>query len=194
MPRPLRVSVFAVLLPALLSTALALALAACRTAPELPVIAQIDELRLTTSLGGEMTAADLDGSLHVVDFIFTSCQMACPLMTAKMKALYDDLAEVDQVRFLSISTDPANDTVEVLHDYANRFGIDEDRWTFGRVDKEELVRLSEKEFLLGARNLPAGHSLKFVLVDHERRIRGYYDSEDAEQLTELRRALDSLLP
>lgn len=172
---------------------MALTVAACRPAPELPVYGQIDELRLETSGGAEVVAADLDGRVHVVDFIFTSCQMACPLMTAKMKRLHDDYAAVEDLGFLSVSTDPANDTVEVLADYARRFGADDSRWIFGRAPQEELVRLSEKEFLLGAAGFPAGHSLKFVLVDRERRIRGYYDSEDPEELAELRRGLDRLL-
>ena len=174
--------------------ALAVLLAACWAEPELPVIARIDELRLETSLGGELTASDLDGRVWVVDFIFTSCQMACPLMTAKLKKLSDDYAGQSELAFLSVSTDPERDTVEVLHDYAQRFRVDESRFVFGRVEGEELVRLSEKEFLLGAAGYPAGHSLKFVLVDRKRRIRGYYDSEDPEDLAELRRGMDVLLP
>ncbi len=168
-------------------------LAACGPAPELPVLAQIEKVRLETSLGTAFSGEDLEGSLHVVDFIFTSCPMACPLMTAKMKRLYDEFAGNDGVRFLSVSTDPATDTVEVLHEYAGRLGVDETRWVFGRAEVEEVVRLSEKEFLLGARGFPAGHSLKFVLVDGERRIRGYYDSEEPEELEQLRRDLESLL-
>ena len=171
-----------------------LLVAACRPVPELPVIARIDELRLETSLGTEITATDLEGKVHVVDFIFTSCQMACPLMTAKMKQLYDDYAGESELGFLSVSTDPANDTIEVLHEYAQRFGVDENRFVFGRAPMDEVVRLSEKEFLLGATGLPAGHSLKFVLVDRDRQIRGYYDSEDPEELEELRQGLDALLP
>ena len=168
-------------------------LTACRPAPELPVLATVDEMTLTTSLGGELTAADLEGTLWVVDFVFTSCPMACPLMTAKMKRLYDEFGAGEELRFLSVTTDPANDTVEVLHEYAGRFALDEERWVFGRAPGDELVRLSEQEFLLGAAGFPAGHSLKFVLVDRQRRIRGYYDSEDAEELEALRRDLVGLL-
>ena len=165
----------------------------CRPAEELPELHHIEQVRLETSLGEELVTGDLDGRVHVVDFIFTSCQMACPLMTAKMKSIYDAYAEVPEVAFLSISTDPATDTVEVLHAYAERFGIDERRWAFARAPDDELKRVSEEEFLLGAAGFPVGHSLKFVLVDRERTIRGYYDSEDAEALERLRRHIDLLL-
>lgn len=172
---------------------LGLTLTACAPAPELPVFGRVEEIRLDTSAGGTLSTGDLDGRVYVVDFIFTSCQMACPLMTAKMKKLADEFAAAPDLRLLSVTTDPGTDTVEVLHEYAARFGIDESRWIFGRAPVEELVRLSEKEFLLGASGFPAGHSLKFVLVDRDRQIRGYYDSEDPGELETLRRDLEFLL-
>lgn len=177
---------------AALALATALLAAGC-AGPELPVLGKVENLRLETSRGGVLETSDLDGKVHVVDFIFTSCQMACPKMTTAMKRIYDEFEAAEDLRFLSVSTDPGTDTVEVLHDYARRFGVDEERWIFGRVEGEELVRLSEKEFLLGASGFPVGHSLKFVLVDDERRIRGYYDSESEEELTELRQELRRML-
>ncbi len=171
----------------------AAALAACLPVDELPVFAEIEELELETSRGEHISESALDDRVHVVDFIFTSCQMACPLMTARMKELHDELAGDDRVRFLSVSTDPEVDTVEVLRAYAREWGADPRRWIFARAPVEEVVRLSEKEFLLAAQDLPLGHSLKFVLVDSKRRIRGYYDSEDASEMARLRRELAGLV-
>lgn len=170
-----------------------LATGACGTPPELPVYAVIDDLVLETSLGERLTDEDLEGRVHVVDFIFTSCGAACPVMTAKMRRLYDEFADVDRVGFLSVTTDPERDTVEVLHDYARGLEVDERRWRFGRAEMSEVVRLSEKEFLLAAAGFPVGHSQRFVLVDGERRIRGYYDSREAGDLETLRRDLARLL-
>lgn len=166
--------------------------AGCGPAPELPVITTIDDLRVETSAGGLLTGADLDGSVWVADFIFTSCQMACPRMTDQMRRLAEEIDD-PALRLLSISTDPATDTAEVLRAYAERFDADPARWVFGRVEQPELERLSEKEFFLGAADFPVGHSLKFVLIDRERRIRGYYDSDDPEEMETLRRAVERLL-
>ena len=165
----------------------------CAPEPELPVYSTIGRLELETSSGERITVEELDGRVHVVDFIFTSCPMACPMMTSRMKQLYDEHRDAEELRFLSITTDPLHDTVEVLHQYAVERGIDEQRWLFARIDPTEVARLSEKEFLLGAAGFPAGHSLKFVLVDGERRIRGYYDSQSDEEMAALRTDLARLL-
>ena len=72
-----------------------LSLAACRQPAELPVFAQIEDLRLETSLGDELTAGDLDGKVLVVDFIFTSCTAACPVMAVKMKQTMSSRASME---------------------------------------------------------------------------------------------------
>ncbi len=166
---------------------------ACRAPSELPVYAVIDELALETSLGHELSAQGLEGTVHVADFIFTSCNAACPVMTTKMRQIYDEFADVEGVRFLSVTTDPERDTVEVLHEHARNLGVDESRWLFARAPMEEVVRLSEKEFLLSGTGFPAGHSQRFVLVDRKRRIRGYYESREAADLARLRSDLARLV-
>ena len=175
---------------------LALSASACSdnaaSTDPLPVFHTVEKLELESSLGETVTAADLQGSLVIADFIFTSCPMACPAMTSQMKRLYREF-EGENVRFLSITTDPQTDTREVLHDFAQSLDVDERRWIFGRTDETEVRRLSEKEFLLAAAGFPAGHSLKFVLLDQARQIRGYYDSDDLDDLERLRKELAELL-
>lgn len=172
---------------------LAFGASACGAPAELPVYAEIEQVRLMTSLGGELTAESLSGKVHVVDFIFTSCGAACPTMTAKMKRLYEEFEVEPEVRFLSVSSDPDRDTVDVLHEYAAELRVDESRWLFARAEMEEVKRLSEKEFLLAAAGFPIGHSQRFVLVDRERRIRGYYDSADLADLERLATDLSRLV-
>lgn len=168
-------------------------LVACGPRVDLPVIKELPELDLELATGGRLARADLEGRFHVVDFIFTNCPAVCPRMTASMAELYREYADTEEVRFLSISVDPENDTPEALRAYAERFGVDDDRWLFARGPLGEVQQLSEKGFLLAARDLPFGHSTRFVLVDLEARIRGYYDSDDAESLERLRRELTALL-
>ena len=50
---------------------------------------------------------------------------------------------------------------------------------------EEIIELSEKGFYLSAALLPAGHSTRFVLVDKERRIRGFYDGTNIEEMNKI---------
>lgn len=131
----------------------------------------------------------------MADFIFTRCGGACPAMTARMARLRRELP--DEVVFVSFTVDPANDTPEVLARYAANFKADV-RWRFLTGPQRDLYALSTDGFKLAAMEVPpsqqkAGegdgpflHSSKFVLVDREGEIRGYYDSEDEDELKNLR--------
>lgn len=143
---------------------------------DLPVIATVPEFTLTERSGEPVSHTDLPGTLWVVDFIFTNCQGACPVMTREMSELYELYSNSEKIRFLSISVDPERDTLEVLRNYAQSHGVTDDRWLFTRGPIEDVVRISEQGFLLPAENLPMGHSTKFVLVDENSYIRGYYDA------------------
>jgi protein SCO1/2 len=110
-----------------------------------------------------------------------------------MQELYESFRGSDDVRFLSISVDPERDTLEVLRDYADSLGVDDERWLFARGPIEDVVALSEKGFLLAAANLPMGHSTRFALVDRDGGIRGYYDSRDEASLKTLKNELRGLV-
>lgn len=171
--------------------ALLLHLMACGAELDLPVIHTIPDFELTEASGEPFAREDLLGRYHLVDFIFTECPLACPAMTAQMKAIHDAFPS-DQLGFVSISVDPDNDTLEVLREYRNKLGVDARRWSFLRGEVETVRTISEKGFLLAASNLPYGHSLRFVLVDPEGRMRGAYQSDDPEHMAELRRVLSTI--
>ena len=54
---------------------------------------------LTAHDGKPFSSDSLDGSIWVVDFIFTNCAGPCPLMTQRMALLQEKLADVEGVRF-----------------------------------------------------------------------------------------------
>lgn len=164
-----------------------------RSVADLPVYSTVPEFSLTERSGEELTRDDLLGNYWIVDFIFTSCPDVCPMMSARMQELYEAFRGSDDVRFLSISVDPERDTLEVLDDYADSLGVDDERWLFARGPIEDVVALSEKGFLLAAANLPMGHSTRFALVDRAGQIRGYYDSRDEASLKTLKNELRGLL-
>lgn len=66
----------------------------------------------------------------LLQFIFTSCQTICPMLTAVMAQAQDELRRVDaDTRIISISIDPDHDTPERLQQYAAKFGAEGD-WLF----------------------------------------------------------------
>jgi protein SCO1/2 len=161
--------------------------------PAPPRLGALPAFQLTERSGRPLSLADLRGRPWVADFIFTQCGGACPAMTARMARLRREVPA--DVPFVSFTVDPAHDTPEVLSRYAATFRADES-WRFVTGGQKELYELSVGGFKLAAMEVPAGeraaggdgpflHSSKFVLVDAEGVIRGYYDSTDEEALRTL---------
>jgi protein SCO1 len=185
-----------VLVGAALVAAAAIAVLAGRVlgrAPEPPRLGALPDFRLTERSGRALSLADLRGRPWVADFIFTQCGGACPAMTARLARLRRDLSA--DVASVSFTVDPAHDTPEVLARYAAAFHADES-WYFLTGPQKDLYDLSVGGFKLAAMEVPpadqaAGgdgpflHSSKFVLVDAEGVIRGYYDSTDEQAMRAL---------
>lgn len=166
---------------------------ALRFDPEPPVVLNtLPEFRLTASTGESFGSRELAGSVWVANFIFTRCVSICPGLTEAMSRLDRRYAEAGiDVRLVSVSVDPDHDTPEVLAAYGREHGIDPRRWTLLTGAQEPLRELVQQGFRT-AMGIPeatgnlvdVAHSGKFVLVDGQGRIRGYYDS-DGEGLDEL---------
>ncbi len=191
---PLRSLVLRGLLGALAAAVLvaAVALQAPKTAPP-PVLGALPDFRLTAHDGRPFTRDGERGRPFVADFIFTTCGGICPAMTARMAQLQHRLPE--GVAIASFSVDPEHDTPEVLARYGRDFQAGP-RWRFVTGERDALYRLATEGFKLAAMEVPPGerqpggdgpfvHSSKFVLVDGQARVRGYYDSEDRAALEEL---------
>jgi protein SCO1 len=151
----------------------------------LPVLGMTPEFNALKQDGKLFSHHELLGKLTVVDFIFTGCRDACPIMSTNMADLYQQYKGNQEVQFVSISVDPARDSLSVLQKYADSFGVDNDQWVFLRLPIDEVIKLSETGFMISASDLPEGHSSKFVLLDKEARIRAYYDGLDAASLKKL---------
>ena len=186
-PHPARIALlFLVTLFALMAISIVIVRSARASIADMPVISDLPEFSLIDQKRRPFTRADLNGRIHLVDFIFTSCPAVCPTMSTNMQQLYGAFEGSDEVRLLSITVDPETDTPEVLADYAQRFGVTDDRWLFLHGSIEDVVELSEKGFLLAASGLPAGHSTRLALVDDKGQVRRYYDSLSEESLRVLR--------
>jgi cytochrome oxidase Cu insertion factor (SCO1/SenC/PrrC family) len=171
-----------------------------RSVQRLEPFGTIPDFALLERSGKSLRLGDLRGTVWVADFIYTSCRDTCPLQTAEMAKLQEDFKQKMAVRLVSISVDPEKDTPEVLSHYADRYKADANRWLFLTGGKDEIRRLVEEGFRLSAPMSDGSgtdgvilHSPRFVLVDKEARIRGYYDSRDGEALARLRKDIATLL-
>lgn len=192
----------------------------------LPVLGQVADFKFTERSQNTLAAADLRGKVWVADFIFTSCQKECPLMSAEMQKIQAAFEQQKQLKLVSFSVDPAVDTPARLQEYAQHFKANEN-WLFLTGKREALHQLAKDSFKLPvvdlnatiehdhgqndpahasehnahgehkahndtARSTPEAsasspflHSQKFVLVDSQLQIRGYYDSTSPEELAQL---------
>ncbi|MDE2511283.1 MAG: SCO family protein [Elusimicrobia bacterium] len=132
----------------------------------------------------------LRGRVWIADFVYTRCAGPCPMLSANMAGLQKRLPK--SVGLLSFTVDPDHDSPEVLTEYARKFGADPQRWWFVAGDKPSLVKLFRDGFQIAVAESAAApegqnvaHTTKFVLIDGEGRIRGYYDGDDNASLAKL---------
>jgi len=163
-----------------------------------PVLGEVPDFALVNRDGQTVRRADLLGAPWIADFIFTRCGAACPMMSLRMARLERELPQDLGLRFVSYSVDPDYDTPKVLQDYAESFGAP-GRWLFLTGDKRAIHRLSKEGFKLAVDDTtpvnedePILHSTRFVLVDGEGRIRGYYEAFDEEAVKKLMRDVEAL--
>src|SRR5689334_19109693 len=165
-------------------------------------LGRVPAFSLLDQRGQTVTDRTLRGGPWVANFVFTRCPSACPLLSAKFKALQGELGDLKGVRYVSISVDPEHDTPPVLAAYAQRFSADTSRWWFLTGPLAEIEKTVVRGFKvhIGKPTPQAGdptlidimHGEHFVLVDREGTIRGYYRADEAG-LDELAQALRALL-
>jgi protein SCO1 len=151
----------------------------------LPMLGSVPPFEGVNQDGTPFGLPSLQGKISVVDFMFTNCPGICPVMSGNLAKLYNSFSSENSLQFVSISVDPDRDTLAALQDYARGFGVNDSRWQFLWMPQADVVNLSENGFKLTAQNLPSGHSNRFVLVDQQGRIRGYYDGTDDNDVAKL---------
>jgi protein SCO1/2 len=174
------------LVTAILLSALVLS---CNRASNLETLYPVPDFSLTDQTDQPVSLHELKGRVWVADFIFTNCGGTCPVMTEKMRKLQEALPA--DIRMVSFTVDPARDTSKALAAYAAEHGATRERWLFLTGDKQALYDICIKGFKLpllddeGTPLEPIMHSTRFVLVDKQGQIRGYYSGTEEEDLKRL---------
>lgn len=141
----------------------------------------IPDFAFTDQAGEEVTPATFHGKVYIVNFFYGGCPKVCPAMQQQMLRLYERYKDDDQVKLLSITLDPAQDSVAFLKDYASKLGVESNHtWHFVTGDKGKIYVLAQKYFFLTAiedEEEPGGiaHHPFLVLVDKAKRIRAFHD-------------------
>jgi protein SCO1/2 len=150
----------------------------------------IADFSLTNQNGETVTQKDYEGKIYVADFFFTTCPTICPIMTDNMVRLQEILKDNNHVKLLSHSVTPEIDSVPVLKAYALKKEVNDKKWNMVTGDRIQIYDLARKSYLV-AQTDPDGddyamiHTENFVLVDTKRRIRGFYDGTNWEEMEQL---------
>ena len=158
---------------------------------------RIGDFSLTNQNNKNISHLDYDDHIYVADFFFTTCPSICPIMTENMVYLQSLVNDLTEVKLLSFSVTPEIDTPEVLKAYAQQKGINDSRWNLLTGDKKEIYKLARQSYLVVQEDGNGDehdmiHTVNFVLIDKQRRIRGYYDGTQREDMEQIRADIDIL--
>jgi protein SCO1/2 len=151
---------------------------------------RIGDFNLVNANNQKITIDDWNDKIVVADFFFTHCGTVCPKMTKNMKKVQDAFPADEQLVLNSFSIDPERDNPARLTSYASKYNIDQRNWNLITGDKREIYRLARKSFLVTATDGDGGdddfiHSEQFVLIDKQKKIRGFYTGTDDEAVSQL---------
>ncbi len=132
----------------------------------------------------------LDGYYYVADFFFTTCPTICPDMSGQLQRVQKVYADDQDFRIVSHTVQPEIDSVPVMKAYAERYEADPDKWIFLTGDKKLIYNLARKSYFAAVTEGDGGpndfiHTENFVLVDKEKRIRGFYDGTSESSVDQL---------
>ena len=110
----------------------------------------------------------IKGKIVAIDFIYTTCQYACPLETARMAQVQKKLGDRvgSDIFFYSISIDPEHDTPEVLKAYIEKYHI-APGWTFLTGKKKDIDFLQRKLGVYSNPNINADGHLPHLLIGND---------------------------
>lgn len=151
---------------------------------------RIGDFEFVDQYGQPVTAATFEDKVYVTDFFFTTCPTICPKMTVQMARVQEELGDLEDFCILSHTVQPEVDSVDVLRDYSDGYNAKEGFWYFVTGDKREIYRMARNQYFAATTKGDGGpsdfvHTENFVLIDKEKRIRGFYDGTSTEDVDRL---------
>ena len=151
---------------------------------------KIKDFSMKNQNGETITQEFYNDKIYVADFFFTTCPTICPIMTENMGYIQEKIKNDSDVLLLSFSVTPEIDSVEQLKKYALEKNVIDSKWNLVTGNKKDIYNLARKSYLVAKTNGDGGkydmiHTENFVLVDKEKRIRGFYDGTNSKEMDQL---------
>jgi protein SCO1 len=156
-------------------------------------------ITLVNQLGDTVSLYNIQGKIIVADLFFTSCRGICPRLTQNMSKMQQSFLrggdprrapDSSVVQFLSFSIDPQTDSVQRLKDYADKFNANHDSWWFLTGDRKKIYDFVFEELKVDKYSEEPispdfAHTNRFILIDRDKYVRGYYNGLDSASLKKL---------
>ncbi len=168
-------------------------------------------IRLVNQMGDSVNLYDIKGKAIVMDLFFTHCGSICPRLTRSMAKLQQSFTtggntrqkiDTSIVQFISLSIDPEHDSVPVLKDYADRFGVNPDNWWLLTGNRDSIYDFIFNELKIDQLSKEPvspefAHTSRFVLLDRDYIVRGRleqpYGGLDSSSLAVMARDIGLLM-
>lgn len=159
---------------------------------------RIADFSFTNQNGKSITQNDFEGKIYIADFFFTTCPNICIAMTDNLIKVQEKIKNNPNVMLLSHSVTPKIDSVPQLKKYAVEKGVIDQKWHLVTGDKKDIYELARKSYLAVKEDGDGGpfdmiHTENFILIDPDRRIRGFYDGTDWKEIQRLLKELEILI-
>ncbi|TMM53707.1 SCO family protein [Maribacter algarum] len=138
------------------------------------------------------------GKIYVADFFFTICPGICPKLTKNMGMLQAAYQDDPDIKLLSHSVMPWNDTVDKLNVYAKQNGVKLPQWHLVTGDTEAIYDIArngyfaDEDFTKTQKPSNFIHTENFILVDKQGYIRGVYNGTLPLEVKRLMRHIEIL--
>jgi len=130
---------------------------------------KLKEFTLLESGGKEFHSQDLLGEVWVASVFFTACPSVCLELNKRLAEIQTDPRYKD-VKFVSITCDPRNDTPSVLASYARRFDADRKRWFFCTGEMDYIEQIARDMLQISVKGIT--HSERAIIIDRNGQSRG----------------------
>lgn len=158
---------------------------------------RIADFKLKNQNNEWVTQKTFQNKIYVADFFFTTCPSICPIMTENMSFIQNTFKNDSSVLLLSHSVTPKIDSVAQLKKYALEKGVIDEKWHLVTGPKKEIYDLARQSYLAVKTNESGNlydmiHTENFILIDPDRRIRGFYDGTVKEDMKEIQKDILNL--
>lgn len=161
------------------------------------VFHRMRDFRMVDQLGDTVSRSSLDGAVTLVDFFHTRGRRYTPRLSAVLRKVQNSFAQSENpLRIVSITTDPAYDTVRILQRYGMRYNAHPEVWMFLRGPLPLVRSIAAEDFQVELKRSDSTKALSsplIVLLDKYQHVRGYYDVRDSARVLKMVRDVSLLL-